>query len=109
MPIAHCVTALTLPEGAPDPVERWAEASGFSAEHMTLYTVVPTQCFGKAYAIMVTLYLPTLWSEAQVERLQLGLVDALAQCFATDIAGIQVITQYVESGHAVEAGRVERW
>ncbi|WP_146171277.1 hypothetical protein [Saccharospirillum sp. MSK14-1] len=64
------------------------------------------QC-GKSYPIIATLCLPSVWSTALVDQLQVGLAQALAVYFDQSLSDILVMTQIVQSGHVVEAGQVQ--
>ena len=112
MPIANVFLARTSPAEPRDDivlVERWSQASGISAEHMTLNIIQMAAQHGAACPIMAFLYLPTLWRNDQRDALQLGLARALSEGFAVETGSIQVVTSLVESGCTVAAGRIETW
>ncbi|GAB1259262.1 hypothetical protein [Aurantivibrio plasticivorans] len=109
MPIAHCIVQADCVSGTEDVVALWTQQSGVSSEHMTVNLVQAQHQFGKAYKVMATLYLPSLWSRDKVDDLQLGLAKALADYFSIELSDVHVITTIVVSGNVVESGEIERW
>lgn len=112
MPIAHCIVhknRLSPQLRSADPVALWAEFSGQSAADMTINLVASTAQYGRAYPVMASLLLPTAWSDKSCSALQLGLARALAQFFDLPAEDIHVVTQSIEPGQVVEAGREARW
>ncbi len=112
MPIANCVVSahcLKNIKPAGKLVDLWAGKSGKPAQQMTLNIIERVQQEGSAYEVMTQLYLPSLWSQDDIELLQLGLADALATYFDIAIGDVQIITHVVESGMVVEDGEVATW
>lgn len=109
MPIANCIVAPECASGAGDLIELWASSSGLPAEQMTINIIPRSEQLGKRYTIMANLLLPSLWSDAHISRLQLGLASALSLHFAVAIDEIFVTTQIVTSGLVVEGGREIHW
>ena len=87
----------------------WSEESGVGDEEMTINVVSGAQQAGSAYSVMALLYLPSLWSAEQIDRLQLGLARALSRGFAVALADVHVITSVVKSGRVVERGEIQEW
>jgi len=58
---------------------------------------------------MAWLYLPSLWSDHDVDRLGLGLAAALRDVLQVESAEIQVIVSILGSGSVIEAGQILRW
>lgn len=76
---------------------------------MTVNIITSQQQYGKAYAVMAHLLLPTAWSPAAVCALQTGLARALSISFALPARQVHVITTRVDSGLVVEDGQVQPW
>ncbi|MGR5175316.1 hypothetical protein ACPV4B_01045 [Vibrio parahaemolyticus] len=112
MPVAVCfiTSELKLRESqTPDMVEVWSRHSGIGASEMTVTLIPSEQHFGKSYAVIGHLYLPSVWAEEQVTSLQLGLASALVDCFAIDESQVLIMTSMIESGLVVEGGREIHW
>jgi hypothetical protein len=111
MPIANCLIRgdLAIPDDPSALVTAWAADSGTSPEHMTVNVVPSVRQAGVPYAVMATLYLPTMWHEADVKRLEGGLASALGRVLGLDAGEIHVITLSVASGHVVEGGEIQSW
>ena len=109
MPIANCFVA--SPPDEPDPeaiVTAWSTRSGIDANEMTV-NVVQGQQGGKRYAVIAWLYLPSLWSEADVVALSEGLAAALEEALRVPPRAVQVLTSIITSGFVVDAGKTLRW
>lgn len=111
MPIANCFVSDTdLSRCDLDDVVRlWSEQAGIAADEMTVNVVATDGQGGRRYRVMAHLDLPSLWSEADVARLQLGLARALSRGLGVELAEVHVITSIVSSGHVVEAGEIQEW
>lgn len=112
MPIANCIVKRRNFQEAMSSetlIELWATASGKSSEHMTVNILESSNQQGNIYDIMATLYLPSLWSNQDVDLLQLGLAKALAEYFNVGVNRVHVITQIVVSGMVVDNGEIVEW
>ncbi len=109
MPIANCIVTPHCQPGSGDLVERWASESGQSPEHMTVNIMTAVQQYGKEYHVMATLWLPSVWSDAGITSLQVGLARALAKHFDLALKEVHVMTRIVESGRVVEDGQEIHW
>lgn len=109
MPIAHCLVDSGREPRRVDPVDLWARESGQSAEHMTINIVGRARQFGNRYAVMATLWLPSLWPEADIAALQEGLARAMASYYRAAPREVHVITRVLESGRVVEDGETLQW
>ena len=109
MPLAICHVPEGVEVDADRVVRAWSAHSGVEPTNMTV-TVVRAAAQGGAPApVLVTLALPSLWSAAEVDRLQLGLAAALAGVLARPPGDVTVVTSVVAPGHVVEDGTVQRW
>ncbi len=112
MLIAHCFVSVKYQQaviGAQNIVGLWHEESLQSAEFMTVNTVNICEQKGKAYGIMANLTLPSLWSEKNVNQLQLGLANALAKYYNAPLKEAHVLTTIIPSGLVVENGQLVTW
>lgn len=109
MPIANCIVTSECMSSDTDLIELWSKESGQSSESMTVNILFSAQQLGNKYRVMATLHLPSLWSESAISSLQLGLAQALSTHYSLPLDEVFVITNIVESGRVVEAGKEERW
>jgi len=107
MPIASCITLEHLDAEAV--AEKWAALVPFAESEMTVATSTVTSVGGRVYSAIAELHLPSMWSSDQIERLQEGLAQALAEVLEIEDSRILVITRIVESGRVVEEGSTLRW
>jgi phenylpyruvate tautomerase PptA (4-oxalocrotonate tautomerase family) len=109
MPIANCfLTRASEKSDAAAIVAAWSQRSGIDADEMTV-NLVDVEQGGKAYEVMAWLYLPSLWSDADVAALGEGLAAALADVLHVDASAVQVLTSVVPPGRVVEAGETLHW
>ena len=109
MPIANCIVASGCQQGSSDLVELWANESGQPSEHMTVNIIFSHDQVGAKYGVMATLSLPSIWSDAGISQLQLGLAKALATHFDLSLSEVHVVTSVVTSGLVVEEGEEVHW
>jgi hypothetical protein len=110
MPIANCFVPDTGPAvDAGRVVRAWSAASGVEDTEMTVNLVRTSGQGGRGYAAMAWLYLPTLWSAADVDALQRGLAGALGEVLDAPPDTVTVLTTMLASGTVVEGGEILRW
>lgn len=109
MPIANCIVTSDCEESTSNLIELWASESGQSSEHMTINLMVSNRQLGNKYAVMATLFLPSMWSSSDISLLQLGLAKALATHFKLALSEVHVITNIVNAGLVVESGQEIKW
>ena len=109
MPIAHCVVSPACRHSASDVIALWSTEAGIASDQMTINFIRSEEQVGNSYAVMATLYLPSLWSKDSISSLQLGLARALATYFEISIQEVHVITRVVDSGLVVEGGKEQSW
>lgn len=61
------------------------------------------------YKVMVNLFLPTLWDESSIERIQLSLDKLLKKHLQLGISDVFIITNSVQSGNVIENGNIVKW
>lgn len=108
MPIANCVLSASCPQGQGDLIELWSRSAQQSTEHMTINLIRGEQQ-GQDYAVVATLFLPSVWSSSAMKRLQEGLAVALIEYFSVKPSDVIVLTQVLESGQVVEDAETVYW
>ena len=111
MPIANCfikdkqVSQQDLQALA----KKWAEQINVDEKDVCL-TFIPN-CIqgGQQYKVLINLYLPSLWSEENINNIQKCLLSILSNHFQTDHSNIFIMTSIIESGHVVENGEIVEW
>ena len=112
MPIANCLISPRVAEkidAAETIVDLWSDYSGQSKEHMTLNLISSLAQAGAQFDAMAFLYLPSLWSEEAVSKLQIGLAKSLSEYFSVPLESVQVVTYIVNSGRVIEDGKQVEW
>ncbi len=112
MPIATCVLESGLNATSPhdeNVVELWSRYANVSSNEMSVSFINSSASFGKSYALQASLILPSLWSKAEMNQLQLGLSRGLADYFSIDPSSIIVTTTIVASGLVVENDKQVNW
>ena len=109
MPIANCIINPQLTPGHSDPIHSWAQQADVWADLLTINFIQSDNQLGVRYDAMATIQLPTAWSRQQASAIQLALASALEEYFSVSPAQIHVVTQWVESGLAVENGELQHW
>lgn len=90
-------------------VLEWAEVIGVDIKDICINIVTDFIQLGKKYSAMVCLYLPSLWSNNDKERIQMELLNILAKYLRTTEDNIFIVTSIVESGNVVENGEIVKW
>ncbi|MDO3386570.1 hypothetical protein QWI17_12055 [Gilvimarinus sp. SDUM040013] len=109
MPIANCIFAPHCPEGQGDIIELWSVYAGKSSDEMTVNMIASNKQAGKQYSVVASLYLPSIWSEEDINALQTGLARALAEYWRVDSAAVLVMVHILASGRVVESGETLVW
>ncbi len=112
MPIADVTIAPDLRldrDELADFTTAWSEASGVSAEHMTVTFTQAGAQSGEPYDLAAKLHLPSLWPDDRIDALQLGLAHALAERFGIGRDRVIVMTSILPSGRVVDRGEIETW
>ena len=111
MPIANCYIKKEISGDADfqQLVAEWAKILQLSENDITLNLITDYKQFGQPYLVMVNLFLPSLWSETDIEKIQHTLSDLLQKHLKIDPGQIFIVTSIIESGHVLSEGKVERW
>ena len=111
MPIAYCFVKDKpgIKAHLQKLVSDWANEAGVDPKNITINLVTIQHQVGNPYAVMINLYLPTVWSEEDVQRIQVSLLKVAMNHFQVEAKEIFVMTSLIQSGHVVEDGKVVRW
>lgn len=112
MPIANCIITSNCNKGSGESnelIKLWASESKKSSEDMTINITTSDEQYGKQYAVMANLLLPSIWSDSDISQLQLGLAKALSLHFNVSLKEVFVATCIVNSGMVVEEGKEVEW
>jgi hypothetical protein len=112
MPIANCFLTKKndlLTAKGEEIITVWAQAINVDPSDITMNWITNFHQFGRSYAILVNLYLPTLWSERDIHAIQRSLQKTLTQLLAIEETEIFILTSLIQSGHVVENGNAVLW
>jgi hypothetical protein len=111
MPIVNCfikdkkVSQRELQEFA----EKWASELNVEVKDICLTFISNCVQGGQQYEGLVNLYLPSLWTETDINRIQNSLLTNLCELLKTEASKIFIITSIIQSGHVVENGEIVNW
>jgi len=112
MPIANCIVTPKCQKRSDSSInliELWSSESKISSEHMTINIITSSEQLGNKYTIMVTLLLPSIWSNSDISSLQMGLAKALTLHYNVSLEEVFILTNMVNSGMVVESGKEIKW
>lgn len=111
MPIANCYIRKELSEKVDfsQLIKEWAHALKIRESDITLNVLSDFKQFGQQYPAMINLFLPSLWSEADIEKIQRTLSEMLQKHLEIGSSQLFIMTSIIESGHVFSEGKVERW
>jgi len=111
MPIAHCFcNEIKISENMLSEIAgQWAADIDVDLTDITLNAIPLAAQAGKNYALLVNLYLPSLWQEQDVTRIQESLVRILCAKLQLKAADVFVLTTIIQPGHVYENGTTLRW
>lgn len=111
MPIAHCFIKEKeiVSSKIEDMAIEWANTIGVETKDVCLNLITDFYQFGQKYTILVNLYLPTVWSEDERKKIQIGLLQVLAKHLQVTPEKIFIMTSLIQSGHVVENGEILYW
>jgi len=109
MPIANCFLRADIPLPSADIASAWRSTIGVDLKDVSISFIPGCLRQGAAYAVMVQLFLPSLWSPASIKTIQLSLADLLQQSMSLEPEDVFIITTIVQSGAVVEQGAIVEW
>lgn len=111
MPIANCLCKKDniTKEKSENIVSEWAEIAEVDIKDICLNFIHNYSQFGQQYSVLANLYLPSLWSEDGIKKVQLGLLQTLAKHLELREDEIFIMTSIINSSHVIENGNVVEW
>lgn len=111
MPIVHCFIKEkeVIPSKIDDLIAEWAHITGIETKDICLNMITDFYQFGQQYSILVNLYLPTLWAEHDVKRIQIGLLRVISKYLDVFPEKVFIMTSWIQPGHVVENGEIVDW
>jgi hypothetical protein len=110
MPIANCYIQIEVSKPQLELLTKeWAEVIEVDLKDICLSFVKVDLQTGHNYKVMVNLFLPTLWSTREIEKIQLSLDSLLKKHLKIGSDDVFIITQTVQSGNVIEKGKQIKW
>jgi len=111
MPIATCYThQIVISHKKWDNlVSKWATHIGIQATDISLTVISNTIQSGEIYHLKVHLFLPSLWPEKSVQRIQGSFIALAEEILGISSKDIFLITQIISSGHVLDRGNTANW
>lgn len=110
MPIANCfINPNTKISGSEFIVDELSENLGISAKDITINFIKSDLQVGKQYELMIFLFLPSLWSKEDKERIGLVFTRTLSKKLGIAVKNIFSITSIIDSGDVISDNKIERW
>ncbi len=111
MPIANCYIKSKISKNPDfeDICREWASLIGVDPKDITINVIRDFEQYGQKYVLMIDLFLPSLWSEANVERIQKSLSELMSKHLRIEESEIFIKTLIIKSGHVFSNGKSENW
>ena len=111
MPIANCFIhkKYSIHADYQQLVREWAQVLQISETDITLNVITDHKQFGQQYPAMINLFLPSLWSEKDIEKIQRTLSELLQKHLKIESDEVFIMISLINSGHVFSEGKVERW
>lgn len=111
MPVANCMlTNIKIDKKIVAPlVSEWAAEIKIHENYITVNLIENQLQLGKNIPIFANLYLPSLWTNGEIEKIGLAFHKVLIKYFNVNDEDIFIITSIIESGNAFEKGKAQYW
>lgn len=111
MPIVNCFTKNENIDDQlmDDLLNKWSEKIEVDRKDISINFINNFSQKGENYEFMVFMYLPTLWSQESIKRIQLSFLESIMVIFDVKAEDVFIITTKIDSGHVVENGEVLNW
>ena len=111
MPIANCyIKNKQVSQGELEELAgKWAEKLHIDIKDICLTVLTDFTQVGQQYEVMINLFLPSLWAEEDVKKIQKTLLELLKSYLKINSSEIFLITSIVQSGHVMENGKIAEW
>ncbi|MTI30747.1 hypothetical protein [Xanthovirga aplysinae] len=111
MPIANCFIKDNKlnQEKLHELAIEWAKMIQVAVNDICITTTSNFMQGGQQYEVMVNLFLPSLWSQDDIKKIQSSLLGLLVKYLEIKSSEIFIITSIIESGHVIENGEIIDW
>ncbi|MEQ9165031.1 MAG: hypothetical protein RLO12_02140 [Fulvivirga sp.] len=111
MPIANCYINTEIPDKTDfnKLALEWSDKIGASPEDITINVFTDFVQYGNKDAVMVNLFLPSLWSKQEIENIQSSLSGLLEKHIGIEPDQVFIMTSIIQSGHVFSDGKTENW
>lgn len=111
MPIATCFLKNKSidPEELQKLIKEWAAIIRVDQKDICVNIITDFLQSGQNYALLIHLYLPSLWEEEKIVKIQTSLLELFCHYLDLKIPDVFIMTSIIQSGHVVENGEIVRW
>lgn len=111
MPIANCyINGIKVSIKQVETLTKaWADTIKVALKDICLSFMEVSWQTGQNYKVMVHLFLPTLWGESGIEKVQLSLDKLLKKHLKLGTGDVFIMTSIIQSGNVTENGQIGRW
>ena len=110
MPVANCFLDNRVETRKYEEIIfRLSENLAINSTDITINFIKSEYQVGKAFRLMIFLYLPSIWQQNEVEKIGLEFTKTLSECLGIETCDIFLITSIIESGNVIANNTVERW
>jgi len=112
MPIIQCFLDRSIKSSWKNEVliaNKLVDEIGVDEKDLTIQFIQGVSVAGRQYGVLVVMYLPSVWTQGGIERIQLIVQITLCRHLNVEPSGLFLITQVIDSGHVVCDGRIEKW
>ena len=110
MPIANCILRVSPDTEACEGVlGELSRRLDIEPENITLNFTNSDHQVGQRYDLMIHLYLPSLWTAEEAEKIGLVFIEVISKGLGVRSEDASLITTIVQSGHVIDNGTVQRW
>ena len=90
-------------------IDDWSKIANVNKEYCTINVVENFIQVGTLYKVMVNLYLPSLWEEDDIRKIQKSLFESIVNNLDIEPNDVFIMTSVIQSGHVLDKGTLEEW
>lgn len=110
MPIATCFLKNRIENNTLNKIaSEWGKSIEVDSKDICINYIQNFNQAGQQYDALVNLYLPSLWSDNDIEKIQNELLNMLVKHLHITHDRVFIITSIIKSGHVVENGDIITW
>jgi hypothetical protein len=87
----------------------WAQSIEVDTEDICINIITGVIQVGRDYSVLVDLHIPSLWTDKEIKKIQLGLLNVLQKHLDIPPEQIFIMTNIIHSGRVVENGEIVAW